>query len=108
MLLLTVNLTSWSDRWALAGISVLTVFSILIILVLVLQIFSAIAKRGNPLSAMRNASEAASTDASGADMAAIAATLHLYYSDAHDVESGILTIDPNATSAWHGDVEQIQ
>ncbi len=107
MLLLTVNLTSWGDRWALAGISVLTVFSILIILVLVLQIFSAIAKRGNPLSAMRNAADN-TAGAVGTDVAAITMTLHLYYADAHDVESGILTIDPNASSAWHGDVEQIQ
>ncbi len=107
MTLLTVNITSWGDRWALAGISVLTVFSILIILVLVLQIFSAIAKRGNPLAAAHKA-VTSTASASEAEMAAVAMTLHLYYSDTHDVESGILTIDPNATSAWHGDVEQIQ
>ncbi len=108
MILSTVNLTSWADRWALAGMSVLTVFLILVILVFVLQIFSAIAKRGSAVSAhAKHAGDAASAaDASETDKVAIAVTLHLHFSAAHDVESGILTINTDTASLWHGDVEQ--
>ncbi len=108
MIPITVNLTSWTDRWALAGMSVLTVFAILVILVLVLQVFSAIAKRGGEIAAHAKSlgGAASMAEASEADKAAIATTLHLYYDAAHDVESGILTMNTDHASLWHGDVEQ--
>ncbi len=112
MIALTVNITSWADRWTLAGISVATVFVILVILVLVLQIFSYVARKAKlPMHhAGHNAdgSPASLAEASEADKAAIATTLYLYYSNRHDVESGILTINPNRSSAWHAVVDENQ
>ncbi len=105
---MTVNLTSWTDRWALAGMSVLTVFAILVILVVVLQIFSAIAKRSGAIAAHAKSLGGASpmSEASEKDKAAVAATLYLHYNNTHDVESGILTMNTDQASLWHGDVEQ--
>ncbi|MCD7721991.1 MAG: hypothetical protein LUC86_00900 [Prevotellaceae bacterium] len=101
MIFLTVNLTSWSDRWALAGISVLTVFVILIILVAVLQIFSTVAKKGAQLAKHGSRHEEDLLEnATQADKAAVAIALHLYLSDQHDVESGVLTINNDTPSPW--------
>ncbi len=103
MTTLTVNLSSWADRWALAGISVLTVFVILVILVFVLLIFSAVARRGIHLHPHHVASGkpvSPYTEATEVDKVAIATTLHLYLNDRHDVESGILTINNDGTSPW--------
>ncbi len=102
---LTVNLTSWGDRWALAGISVLTVFVILIILVAILQVFSAIAKRGGFSSKHPEGHPEGVdllADAPHAEKAAVATALYLYMNDQHDVESGILTINPetDSVSPW--------
>ena len=100
--LLEVNLTSWDDRWMLAGISVLTVFVILIILVFVLQIFSIIAEKANtsaPKQGKSTANAAITPNAANDDIqAAIATAIYLYQNDCHDEESGILTIKQTGTS----------
>ena len=109
MTLLEVNLTNWADRGYLAGISVLTVFVILIVLVLVLQIFNAVAKSTSgstkapkaaaPAPAAAPKAAAPLADASEADKAAVATALYLYMNNVHDEESGVLTI-AQTPSAW--------
>lgn len=106
MMLLEVTLTSWADRCYLAGISVATVFVILIVLVFVLQIFNMVAKGANkaPKAAAVAAPVAAKAaapiaDASEEEKAAVATALYLYMNNAHDEESGVLTIAPSQ-SAW--------
>lgn len=104
MLLLEVTLTNWADRWYLAGISVATVFVILIVLVIVLQVFSMVAKSASkaPKAAVApTATKAAPlAGASEEEKAAVAVALYLYMNNAHDEESGKLTI-AQAPSQWH-------
>lgn len=103
---MTVLSVNWGVAFTLAGISVCVVFAILVILVFVLQIFSMVAKGASkaPKTAKAAAPAAAKAapvaDASEADMAAVATALYLYMNNAHDEESGVLTI-ANTTSAWH-------
>lgn len=106
-MLLEVTLTSWADRFYLAGISVATVFVILIVLVFVLQIFNMVAQGASkaPKAAAAAAAPAAAqkaapvADASEEEKAAVATALYLYMNNAHDEESGVLTIAPSQ-SAW--------
>ena len=79
--------------WLLAGISVLVVFSILLILVLILGIFTAIAKKTTALEA--KSFEKASEE----DKAAVATALYLYFEEMDNRESRVLTIVPYP-SAW--------
>ncbi len=74
--------------WLLAGISVLVVFSILLILVLILGIFTAIAKKAKSFE-----------KASEEDKAAVATALYLYFEEMDNRESRVLTIVPYP-SAW--------
>lgn len=104
MMLLEVTLTSWADRCYLAGISVATVFVILIILVFVLQVFNLVAKGANKAPKAAAPAPVANkvapvADASEEEKAAVAIALYLYMNNAHDEESGVLTIAPNQ-SAW--------
>lgn len=104
-MLLEVTLTSWADRCYLAGISVATVFVILIVLVFVLQIFNMVAQGASkaPKAAAAAAPAAPKAtpvaDASEEEKAAVATALYLYMNNAHDEESGVLTIAPSQ-SAW--------
>ncbi len=104
---MTVLSVDWGVAWMLAGISVATVFSILIILVLVLQIFSLLTKGSSKGTTSQPAavpvvSKAASlATASEEDKAAVAIALYLYLNNSHDVESGVLTIAQERYPAWH-------
>ena len=104
--------TNWSDVWSMTGMGIGIVFLILILLVLVLQIFTLVAVKkggaGTPAahhSASPKAAEApAKAPFHGEDeevAAAIAAALYLASEEAHDVESGIITIVHNDHSTWH-------
>ncbi|MBQ8969547.1 MAG: OadG family protein [Bacteroidaceae bacterium] len=104
MILLT---TDWGQAWTMAGISVGVVFSILVLLVIVLQLFSAVAS-GNgaakpavaaapPISGGANSSAKGSAN----DEAAVATAVYLYLNGRHDEESGVLTINVNDHSLWH-------
>ena len=105
MMLLEVTLTSWADRFYLAGISVATVFVILIVLVFVLQIFNMVAQGASKAPKAAAAAPTAApkatpvADASEEEKAAVATALYLYMNNAHDEESGVLTIAPSQ-SAW--------
>ena len=91
--------------WLLAGISVLVVFSILLILVLILGIFTAIAKKTTAKakavkSTISSSLEAKSFEkASDEDKAAVATALYLYFEERDNRESRVLTIVPYP-SAW--------
>ena len=91
--------------WLLAGISVLVVFSILLILVLILGIFTAVAKKTTAKakavkSTISSSLEAKSFEkASDEDKAAVATALYLYFNERDNRESRILTIVPYP-SAW--------
>ena len=89
----------------MAGISVLVVFSILLILVLILGIFTAIAKKTTAKakavkSTISSSLEAKSFEkASDEDKAAVATALYLYFEERDNRESRVLTIVPYP-SAW--------
>ena len=102
-----MQLLSISDPqiWLLAGISVLVVFSILLILVLILGIFTAVAKKTTAKakavkSTISSSLEAKSFEkASDEDKAAVATALYLYFNERDNRESRVLTIVPYP-SAW--------
>ena len=102
MILLT---TDWGQAWAMAGISVGVVFSILVILVLVLMAFSYVAqdKAQKPVAA---AAPKSSKKVSKADEAAVAMAVYLYMNGHHDEESGVLTIRVNEHSLWHEELNE--
>ena len=89
----------------MAGISVLVVFSILLILVLILGIFTAVAKKTTAKakavkSTISSSLEAKSFEkASDEDKAAVATALYLYFNERDNRESRVLTIVPYP-SAW--------
>ena len=91
--------------WLLAGISVLVVFSILLILVAILNIFTIVAKKTTEKvkavkSTIDTSLEAKSFEkASEEDKAAVATALYLYFEERDNRESRVLTIVPYP-SAW--------
>ena len=91
--------------WLLAGISVLVVFSILVILVAILSIFTAVAKKTSAKakavkSTISSSLEAKSFEkASEEDKAAVATALYLYFHERDNRENRVLTIVPYP-SAW--------
>lgn len=93
------------QTWELAGISVGVVFVILLALVLVLGIFTAVAKKTTAKvvevksDIVTNKQAKAFSEASEQDKAALAVAVYLYFNDDHDHESGVLTIN-NAPSHW--------
>ena len=102
-----MQLLSISDPqiWLLAGISVLVVFSILVILVAILSIFTAVAKKttekAKAVKTTIDTSKQAKTfeKASEEDKAAVAMALYLYFEEKNNRENRVLTIVPYA-SAW--------
>jgi len=86
-----------STTWLMTAIGVGVVFAILVVLVLVLQIFTLVAQKTtakvvdvkNDINAKQQVK--AFEQASEQDKAAVAVALYLYYNDAHDHESGVLT-----------------
>ena len=91
--------------WLLAGISICVVFSILIILVLILGIFTAAAKKTTAkVKAVKttidtNMEAKTFEKASEEDKAAVATALYLYFQEKNNRESRVLTIVPYP-SAW--------
>lgn len=100
--------TITSTTWQIAGIGVGVVFCILVALVLILQIFTIVAKRTKAtvsevkqdITTKQQAK--AFEQASELDKAAVAVAVYLYYNDAHDNESGVLTHNVHVHSRdWH-------
>ena len=91
--------------WLLAGISVLVVFSILVILVAILNIFTIVAKKttekAKAVKSTIDTSKQAKTfeKASDEDKAAVATALYLYFEEKDNRENRVLTIVPY-NSAW--------
>ena len=104
---MTVLSVDWGVAWMLAGICVATVFFILLVLVLVLQIFSMVTKgsskdvKSQPAAVPAITKAASLATASEEDKAAVATALYLYLNNSHDEESGILTIAQEQDPAWH-------
>ena len=110
--------TDWGMAWSMAGISVGVVFSILILLVLVLYLFSAVAtgKAAKTEEAAKpkvltgaeyiKSKQADIASASDLDQVAIATAVYLYMANQHDEESGILTIHHTDHSAWHAELNK--
>ena len=102
-----MQLLSISDpqRWLLAGISVLVVFSILVILVAILNVFTIVAKKttekAKAVKSTIETIEQAKTfeKASEEDKAAVAMALYLYFQEKNNRENRVLTIVPYP-SAW--------
>lgn len=94
----------------MTGIGIGIVFVILLLLVLVLQIFTLLAVKKNPGAVAAPAKKAhAVAENPNAPLhedeeetaAAIAAALYLFSDEAHDNESGVITIVHNDHSTWH-------
>ncbi len=102
-----MQLLSISDPqiWLLAGISVLVVFSILVILVAILNVFTIVAKKttekAKAVKSTIETIEQAKTfeKASEEDKAAVAMALYLYFQEKNNRENRVLTIVPYP-SAW--------
>ena len=89
----------------MAGISVLVVFSILVILVAILNVFTIVAKKTTEKakavkSTIENIEQAKTFEkASEEDKAAVAMALYLYFQEKNNRENRVLTIVPYP-SAW--------
>lgn len=106
-------LTITADTWMMAGFSITVVLGILILLVIVLYIFSAVASLGhikrtprvlkvNEAPVQPLAAGEPSTSPDEDSLAAVAMAVHLYLSNQHDDESGILTIPMHdQLGGWH-------
>lgn len=92
--------------WLLAGVSVGVVFAILILLVLILGIFTAVAKATKAKVVVAKETRAEKKEvkaferASQEDKAAIVAALHLYFTERENRENRVLTIVPTPNSTW--------
>lgn len=91
--------------WSLAGMSILVVFAILVILVAILGIFTAVAKKTTvKAKAMKDThqenKQVKTLEKSEQDKAAIAMALYLYFQEKENRESRVLTITPTPNSAW--------
>ena len=97
--------TNWSEAWQMAGMSIGMVFVILLLIVAVLNIFTAIIKKTSAKAKdvkatyTTNKQDKAFAEASNEDKAAVAVALYLYFNDDHDHESGVVTINQNP-KAW--------
>lgn len=103
-----VIFTITSATWYLAGISVGVVFSILIVLVAVLNIFSMIAKSSGHISLHHHPSQpkplaaGEHEDAAQDDHLVVVATaIYLYLNSAQDEESGVITLKDTQNPGWH-------
>jgi len=101
--------------WAMTGIGIGTVFTILLLLVLILGIFNVVAKKEKKTAAgsdklltgsAKTAAPALSASTAGKDdtsddIAAVATALCLYFQEVHDKENFVLTIKHREHTAWH-------
>lgn len=104
---------NWTAVWQMTGVGLGVVFTILILLVFVLQGFSALASKLNaaPKPAASKSPVAVAAPAAqptvaapADDEAAIATALYLYFQDVHDEESYKLTIKHADHPAWHSEL----
>ena len=104
--------TDWASAWLMTGMGFGVVFCILVLLVLVLQVFSVVAAKGNATPVKKvvapqpAAPQAPVEDASDRRAVAIATALYLYMDNVHDEESGVLTIHLDEHPAWHAQLNE--
>ena len=98
MEILSIN---WSNAFVVLGLGVGIVFAVLVMLVFLLNAFGWFFIRKEKPVAVISIVEV--NIPSGAEKAAIAMALYLFYQDEHNEESGIITIKGNPTS-WNSKV----
>jgi len=105
---------NWNNTFVVVVMALSIVFVILTLLVFVMNYLHKIIKRTEALPPAKSFKSQAGDEHLAAiaatlhlnatpnndHIAAIAATLHLYFNDAHDAESGVLTIKPHKTD-WN-------
>jgi sodium pump decarboxylase gamma subunit len=108
MLILTAD---WATVFEIAGMGIGVVFVILILLVFVLQIFSAVAEKTT--KAVKHSATAVKTvvkkpvsPEEEEESAAVAAAVFLYVSNSHDRDSGVLTIKQQEAGHWHEELNE--
>lgn len=102
--------TDWPTVWLMAGIGIAVVFTILVLLVLVLQIFTVVAKKTTKAvkqsaTAVKSAVACPITPEEE-EQAALATAIYLYQEYNHDQESGMLTIHQPEFSLWHEELNE--
>ncbi len=85
----------WSNAFTVMGLGLLVVFTILVLLVFLLNGFSWFFIRKEKTGTLQPAPVSADKKAplTAAEEAAVAMALHLFYEDAHDEESYVITIN---------------
>lgn len=94
------------NTWALAGVAVAVVFAILLIIVLILGIFTAVAKKTNAkvqqvqVNRAENKQAKAIEKAGDDEKTAVAMALFLYFNEKENRENRVLTIVNNPNTSW--------
>lgn len=97
--------TDWSTVWLMSGMGIGVVFTILVLLVFVLQIFSIVAKKTSTVAASTG-NCACQVTPEEEEIAAVATAIYLYQESCHDCESGLLTISQPEYSMWHEELNE--
>jgi len=103
MLTLSIN---WTNAFIVTSLGLIIVFIVLCLLIVLLHVFGIATQKlsgDKKVTTDKKEEEQHSEVVSGAKSAAIAMALHLYYADAHDEESDIITIKNinNRYSPWN-------
>ena len=104
MLILSIN---WTNAFIVTFLGIVVVFIVLCLLVVLLYGFRMVSKLfKNDEIATDEDKEQCLEVVSGAESAAIAMALNLYYADIHDEESDIITIKniSNGYSPWNSKI----
>lgn len=91
--------TNWANAGTMALVSILLVFTMLVLLIFVLKLFGVIfAEKSKPV--VQTTAAASSDDITDEEVAAIAMAVNLFF-NRHDEESDVLTFRQNHdVSAW--------
>lgn len=92
--------TNWINASLIALVSIMLVFTVLVLLIFILKIFGAIFRDKKVAAAASAPAGASSDDISDEEVAAIAMAVNLFF-NRHDEESDVLTFRQNHdVSAW--------
>ncbi len=106
-MILSIN---WANTFAVIIIGFGLVFVVLVLLVYIIKIFSFFSNRKEIKSGVTNnevksnTAEVKEATISDVENAAIAMALSLYYSDVHDEESYVITIDNSRKTSWNSKI----
>ncbi|MDR0873783.1 MAG: OadG family protein [Prevotellaceae bacterium] len=96
----------WSNALTVLGLGLFIVFVVLILLVFLLNGFSwfFIKKETPQLQTIPATTPTTSGAITPAEQAAVAMALHLFYEDAHDEESYVITIQQEPYNPWNSKI----